>query len=405
MKVALVNVKYSPNLGDGLIAECLEWALGECLPNAEFVSVDLAGRTAYDPDSGSGRSRALAALAHLPKPARRLAVATLLRALIEMRYKATWTSLLDGCDRLVLGGGQLLADADLNFPLKIRSVAALAGARKLPSAVFGVGVSKDWSAAGTRLFRSAMDDLKPDYVAVRDEASAANWATHFNCAAHPAARLCRDPGLLAASVYPAPPRPARPRPFIGLGVVHPLTLNLHTHGAPLSLTAALGAWKSIVSALHARGADVALFTNGPSDDEAFLESILEAAAAAAPGRTLRLPKPRRPADLVTNIAGCDAIAAHRLHANIVAFACKVPHVGLGWDAKLPAFFASAGRSVYVTEDIRSVPPEEIASRVLKSIEDPVPAEVYESMIAETWTGIRDCAAALVRATAPGSAPA
>ena len=46
MKIALLNVKFSPNLGDGLLSECLERELAEALPGATVVSIDLAGRAA-----------------------------------------------------------------------------------------------------------------------------------------------------------------------------------------------------------------------------------------------------------------------------------------------------------------------------------------------------------------------
>ena len=394
MKVALVNVKYSPNLGDGLIAECLEWALGQRLSGASFASVDLAGRTGFDSASGAGRGRALAMLAKLPQPFRQMAVSAILRTLISARYTSIWSAQLETCDRVLLGGGQLLRDADLNFPIKIGAVASLARQRGLPSAVFGVGVSKDWSPGGERLFRRALSTLAPSYVAVRDAASVANWQSHFAEAGLPPARLCRDPGLLAAEVYPVPERPRRDRRLVGVGIVNPLTLNLHSHGAPVSDAQARSAWTAMIAALIASDLDVALFTNGPSDDERFLEEVLATAEPGAAQRVTRLPRPAIPADLVRNIAGCDALVAHRLHACITAFACKVAHVGLGWDAKLPAFFASVGRHDFVLGMLQDVPPACVADAVVKAIAQPVPAETYSTAIAETWAGIDACATAL-----------
>ncbi|MEL6386946.1 MAG: polysaccharide pyruvyl transferase family protein, partial [Pseudomonadota bacterium] len=58
MKLCIFNVKYSPNLGDGVIADCLEAALRRHLPGADIQSCDLAGRTAFG--EGLNRSRALA---------------------------------------------------------------------------------------------------------------------------------------------------------------------------------------------------------------------------------------------------------------------------------------------------------------------------------------------------------
>lgn len=393
MKIALANVKYSPNLGDGLIAECFEWALRDCLPGTDIVSVDLAGRRGFAPGGGTGRGRALALLAGLPQPLRQLAITTALRFLVGTKYKPAWRSELSGSDLVILGGGQLLADADLNFPIKIRALAGLCGDLGSPSAVFGVGVSKKWGAEGARLFRAAMRDLQPAYIAVRDEASVENWRAHFEGLNLPEAQLCRDPGLLAGMVYPATNRPSRPRPRVGLGIVHPHTLNLHGHGAPLSNARAIEVWTALARELMSAGFDVSLFTNGPPDDESFAAQI--SGVLGASDRLTHLPRPHTPAELVVNIGACDAIVAHRLHANIAAFALKRAHVGIGWDAKLPSFMASVGRGDYMVDDIQDLPPGHLADLVQRAINDPVPEERYDAIIAETLSGIRACAEALV----------
>lgn len=394
MKIALANVRYSPNLGDGLIAECLEAALAACIPEAEFSSVDLAGRTDYPQDGGKGRGLALSILSKLPAPARRAVVSARLKTLAETSYGSVWREALAGCDALILGGGQLMADADLNFPVKIRSVAALAARERPISAIFGVGVSGRWSAEGARLFHEAIALLSPVHVAVRDAASAANWSAHFTGSAWPSAALCRDPGLLAGTVYPPAPRLARTRPLIGLGIVHPQTLILHSDGPPINKSHVAAQWIGIAQALMDRGFDVVLFTTGPADDEAFLGALLKAAPAHTAGRLSQMPRPRRPRDLVANISSCDAIVAHRLHANIVAYACSVAHVGFGWDAKLPAFFRSVGREEFTFPDMLQAATHDVASQVEAAITQPVSASDRQQVVDETWSAIRACAEAI-----------
>jgi hypothetical protein len=46
-RIVIFNVKYSSNLGDGLIALCLESAIRTALPGAAVDSQDLAGRTKF----------------------------------------------------------------------------------------------------------------------------------------------------------------------------------------------------------------------------------------------------------------------------------------------------------------------------------------------------------------------
>ncbi|RYD26520.1 MAG: polysaccharide pyruvyl transferase family protein, partial [Lysobacteraceae bacterium] len=54
MRIVVFNVKYSPNLGDGLLSECLEEELRSCGDDVSVVTVDIAGRTDY---GTSGRNR------------------------------------------------------------------------------------------------------------------------------------------------------------------------------------------------------------------------------------------------------------------------------------------------------------------------------------------------------------
>ncbi|MEL6208760.1 MAG: polysaccharide pyruvyl transferase family protein, partial [Pseudomonadota bacterium] len=138
MRILQCGVAYSPNVGDGLIASCMAYAVGRLLPGATMVSLDLAGRTGFAEDdtrSGLlGRTGALRLLSALPGPARRAAV----RLMLERRLKALepeWSAMVAGADAAIIGGGQLFADADLNFPLKIGRLATLLSERSLPVAI------------------------------------------------------------------------------------------------------------------------------------------------------------------------------------------------------------------------------------------------------------------------------
>ena len=82
----IFNVKCSPNLGDGLIAECLERELEAAAPELAPISADLAGRPDYSPDYGRNRRRILLQLEKLPAPLRQAAVSMLLGVLIRWRY-------------------------------------------------------------------------------------------------------------------------------------------------------------------------------------------------------------------------------------------------------------------------------------------------------------------------------
>lgn len=399
-RIALLNVKYSPNLGDGIIAECLESELSRLRPEWQVESIDLAGREEYGSGLDAGRERVLRMLDSLPFSLRRLAAAAALSLLISTKYRPRWKRRIAGISGAIVGGGQLFADTDLNFPLKLRAILAVVGRARAPVAVFGVGVARELSKQARSLFLAGLRKVSLCHVAVRDGASRFNWDRHFTPGGIPRAQLCCDPGLLAEEVYAPAGRGTRAKPLIGIGIVNPRTLDLHSHDDDdFSIGVARDFWVGLARALLARGYDVALFTNGPHDDELFLESVL---AAAEDPRILRPQRPQTPAELAAMIAGFDCVAAHRLHACILAYAMRIPSVGLSWDPKLEAFFASVGRRDYVANHTE-VEAGEIAALVESALAAGIDPAIHARTIATTRRAIEDCALALDQAIV--SAPA
>ncbi|MEJ1937630.1 hypothetical protein WDZ92_46150, partial [Nostoc sp. NIES-2111] len=75
--IGLVNVAYSPNLGDGVISECLSAILQQRF-GWQSHNIDIAGRTDFG--TAPRRSLMLRTLAALPPVARRAAVRVALAA-------------------------------------------------------------------------------------------------------------------------------------------------------------------------------------------------------------------------------------------------------------------------------------------------------------------------------------
>ncbi len=405
-RVRLLNVKYSPNLGDGVIADCLELALASMRPGWDLASVDLAGRTAFADGGDNGRGLVLSALSVLPTRLRDAALAWLIGALVRYRYRARWAGQLEGTDAVIIGGGQLLSDAGLNFSQKIAACLDEASATGSRAAIFAVGVSGSWTRAGQRQFLEAFRASGLVHVAVRDARSQANWDRHTKGAGLPAASLCRDPGLLAAEVYGAQSRApsAGPRscPVVGVGITHPNTLALHGEDRGFDAASAIDFWAALAGHLTRASYHVRFFTNGAADDEAFLTRIQARLGPDMAKGCSRAARPLQPAALVNTIAGMDGLIAHRLHANIVAYAYRIPSVGLGWDAKLPAWFESVGRLPFVA-DASPPDPADVATRLSQALATPIDAREHAAVLADTRAGIARCAEAIDTALARSQA--
>lgn len=394
--IRCMNVKFSPNLGDGLLSECLEAALVEHGADPATSSVDLAARTAYG-QGLAGRGLVMAVLEAMPGPLRQRVVRLPLAIQARRRWRPYYARGLAGAEAVAIGGGNLFSDHDLNFPTKLSLAFAEAARLGLPTAIFACGMASDWSAEGLRRVRQALAAWPPCAVFLRDDASKARWDALLAPTAGREAVVVRDPGLLASSVYPQPARSRGGRPRIGIGLMSHVAIRYHAE-ARLS-AAALGRWYvDLARALVAGGAKVTAFTNGAPEDVAAAEA-LRGELLALPG-AIRLVTPRTPAELAGTIAACDALAAYRMHAVIAAYSYGLPALALAWDQKLAAFMRSVGQAD-LHRDPAELPASEAAKILLAAAERATDAAGHDAVIAEArrdvgllyaaLTGARDSA--------------
>jgi len=394
VNVVIFNVKYSPNLGDGVIAECLEEAIARRTGWA-VRSIDLAGRTRWS-TSGNARIRRLklAALQRMPRGVRDALVEVVLGRTIEKELRPGWRAELECADAAIIGGGQLFQDGDLNFPIKLSAAGAEIHRRGIPAAIYAVGASPSQSAKGRALFAQLFHQTAPVYLAARD-ARSADVVRSFGYEP----KLGLDPGLLASGLWPARRRSQRSRFRVGLGITHPVVLSHHASGKRrgLSVSAAIGLYQRMAQRLADHGYDVVCFTNGAAEDEG-LKDMLETRGSLRRDRIAFAPRSKSPEDLARLIAHNDAIVSHRLHAAILAYSYGVPAIGLLWDEKLASFFQSIGHPERAKEfdDATTARIEHIVG---KAIADGLDQDRHARIIGEAETGIDELVAALERAVA------
>lgn len=390
-RLAIFSVKYSPNLGDGLLSECLEAELVYQVPELEIVALDLAGRASYG-NSISHRKLALRMLEAMPLPLRQVVARTALQRLARRQLHPAWKQALVGCDAAIIGGGNLFADADLNFPIKIHAALRELHNRDIPVAVFGVGVTRNWSTRGAALFRTGLAGVRLVDVTVRDDRSQQIWNDLLRGSGVRPADRAYDPGLLTAQHFPAAPVKDA---GIGFCITDPVALRYHA--APGAVSGDLTAWYGeAIASLSNAGQHVTLFTNGSPEDAAYLAA--NAAAWTAHDRVTTAPAFDRPAQLVDRISRCTLVVAHRMHACIAAHSYGIPTIGLSWDVKLNSFFDSVGRSEWVV-DPAHIAAVALPSLVTRATVEGIDAEGLAALVADC----RRCVARLVATLLPGAA--
>jgi polysaccharide pyruvyl transferase WcaK-like protein len=387
MHVVLFGLPYSPNVGDGIIAECLAHAIRAERPGARVTPLDLSGRTGWGAVTVRNRGLALRVLRRLPRRLREPLVLARLARLLDAAAPA-WTAALADADLAVIGGGQLFSDADLNFPAKIARAAGLVAEARVPLAIHAVGVARNWSPRGAALFRAVLAaDLRR--VGVRDALSAEAWRAQMP--GGPAPVLARDPGLLAAACY----GPADPGPAVGLCVTAPGILGYHADAAVAGAAGGLRFWSDLAEAVAAAGHPVRLFCNGAEEDRAALARLAATPPVAAllrAGRASVAPPPATATDLAQEIRALRAVVAHRLHACILAHAWARPAVGLGWDRKVESFFASVGQSESFV-GAGDIDGRSVAARLDAALARGVDPATHAAVLAETRAAVAGMLAA------------
>lgn len=398
-RTAIFNVKYSPNLGDGIIAECLEGELRRARPELEPVSVDLAGRNAFSAENGRHRRSVLALIERMPERLRHRILPEALRAMVRLRLRPRFARALAGCEAAIVGGGALFADVDRNFPLKVGCAVDLCAARGIPVAVASVGVSSGWSRTGLRRVTDALAQARLLSVTVRDEDSVGRWHSLFGQSGLPEAALAPDPGLLAAQEYGLPLGPALARddrPTVGLCITGPMALRLHDEQEHDDRQ--LDAWlRAVAKGLVREGCTVVLFTNGSPEDRSFRDRV--ARYLARMDHVVVAPDFANPGELAHAIARFDCVLAHRLHACIVAYSYRIPSVGFAWDRKLDSFFAQCGRSRFMT-DPRETSPESLVALALEALRAPIDAARHARLVDDARAGVHALAERVAERVVP-----
>lgn len=93
-------------------------------------------------------------------------------------------------------------------------------------------------------------------------------------------------------------------------------------------------WGEIIQTLRRDNKKFKLFCNGSEEDYVFSKEVLEYTNLSA---EYLLPKPYTPEELVKTITSFEKICSFRMHSLIIAYGFGIPFVGLGWDDKLYDF--------------------------------------------------------------------
>ncbi len=378
-KIVIAGEIYSPNLGDGVIHQCLVYLYQKMNPALEIMPLDISGREGWVPPSQQRLTANLSRLGRqsFPKLYRWLNVA---RLTVNYRrfWKSRWRKTLMKAEALIVGGGQLIMDNDLDFPCKLRLLTGLAQEMDIPVYFQAVGVGARWSRTGKKWVQSFLQPATG--ISVRDEESRRNC---YILLAREDIHLTADPAFWSDEVYDTP-HPRR-EGWIGIGLLNLVDFNTHRlKDELLSLNQYLAFWRKVGNEFLQRGYAVEYFTNGNVLDEA-LAARLRRGEDKMERKFSNANRPVIPSELAGRVSSYQAVFAARYHANLLAGVYGIPAVGLDWDEKVRQFYRDMGceeRVIAFHDDAH----REVVERLL-SLTSAVPAERINRCKALAWEDV------------------
>ncbi len=242
--------------------------------------------------------------------------------------------------QVIIGGGNLMMDNFLNFPLLILRIVQQCERNDIPVKLFSVGAGKKYSWLAKAIVSRIVKSEAVRSVMCRDAHSYALISAAAG--KHHAHKVKAG---YDSALYLERETEHAPGKVVGLGVIAPDILKSLTPEHPMSdKQYALGWWEAVVRALepHVGAARIEVISNGSNADNEFAQELWTTLEPKFPGITV-CTTIQDPSDLIQKIGSYRALAAYRMHAAVTAMAMDVPVVGFEWDPKVLHMFTYCGR--------------------------------------------------------------
>ena len=343
MKICILSLYKSENLGEMAYTECVRKLIQKKLPEAEIELVDIHGRDANKPYKDSLLVRLFRKL-HMTSLEKKYYFAS--RDAFLLNY---YSERVKNASAVVVpGGGYIKCTPKSKRDRFYRyntyfSIMADVCERE--------NIGFFFNAVGHTINRNEENELsawkktfsKPAirYVSCRDE-------LRFFKAVREDSQLVCCTAAYAAELFGVNGRtekkdPGSVKKIIGIGVIREDAFN--DYGFSVTGDKLLLFYQNLIHSLSDRGYEVKLFTNGLKRDQLFGERVAESLGR----KDILLPRPEKIEDLLNMISEFQGLIVSRMHAAIIGYSFDIPAVCLCWNNKHREFLSCAGvpeRAIY-----------------------------------------------------------
>lgn len=255
----------------------------------------------------------------------------------NMHIKALDEEKVAASDLILFSGGAMFGFNNLGSFDMIDRVTTIADEKHIPVVFSSLGINNMHAneESGARL-NKILRRKCVRAMSVRESAEV--FAPFTEGCGFDVVSVC-DPAVWAKHVYRKEVQAARsakqPR-IVGLNVVRGGLFKANGH--KWTLDTEEDYFKKLTAILDEKGIEYRFFTNGSVLDNNSMGYICK--RIGVPESKMISPDSTR--ELVTAIAGFDAVLAIRMHAAIISYALDVPSADLIWNEKIPHFYRSIG---------------------------------------------------------------
>lgn len=332
MRILVLGVYYSNNLGDGVICECVAERLKYHFPDSIVEIRDVLERYEFKRNS----ENTLKQLEDRKKRQKMRRFVTKYcfwdkeyesqKIRLNLHRKYIHAVCEKEYDLVVFAGGQLFMDS---YALILGEYVKCFAQKNIPVFMNACGTGPQVSGKVKNEFSETLNKDIVKWISSRDDYEKVN---HQYMKKVKKTVETFDPALWVPEVYQI--QKSGDSTTIGLGIMYAHSIDTKKQ---------VDFWVELIKHFEKEQVDWKIFVNGDENDILFARYIFQ----QIPGLTGEFEKymcqiPKRPNELVQVVAGLKSMISFRLHSHIIAAALSIPSIAVVWDDKLNFFFKKIG---------------------------------------------------------------
>ena len=333
--VLIVGEKFSDNLGDGVIFDCVKYLIIQQFPGTLILEADLSGKTKRKVNEiRILRKRMFPYDIYLnfKKYLYKFATIKRMRIIVNKQLRIyIKKACIQKVDFAVFAGGQIFRE---HFTIVLREYIKQLNKHSIPIIFNACGYSQYDKRSLRNILIRILSIRNIMSISLREDISIFKKEILLKVPyKRPDLYFTYDPALWASDTYAL--RSCKNSEQIGIGVI--------AANDPILYIAIQKCIKEIIENLIANKMQFELFCNGSCEDYEFALNI----AADFVGTNVKVAlRPLEPIRLIEIISRYKAVLACRLHSHIISSSLGIPSVALSWDGKIENYFRNIERSAY-----------------------------------------------------------